>query len=231
MRKPFTEEEKKFIADNYQAMSIRDIANKLGRSEGVIKVYTSSKGIKKQCKVKIGDIFGKLRVIENIGNSSNGGIKWKCICECGNESECETYTLSSGHSSSCGCGRIDAISSNVGFISGTWFGSIKKNAKARNLDFLVTQEYLNSLLIKQNHKCAISGLPIEIKIGRANLETTASLDRIDNTKPYTEDNVQFLHKHVNYMKWTHSQDYFLDICRIIIKNQEEIYANSSSDDA
>lgn len=228
MRKTFTEEDKKFISDNYQTMSIRDIASKLARSEDVIKAYASSKGIKK-VRLKVGDIFGKLTVIEKLGTGNNGGIKWKCSCECGNISECESYTLTSGHSSSCGCGRIEAISSNKGFISGTWYGSIKKNAKARKLEFLVSQEYLNNLLIKQDHKCAISGLPIEIKIGRRSKETTASLDRIDNSKPYTEENVQFVHKHINYMKWTHNQDYFLALCRIItIKQDEIIYANSGS---
>lgn len=229
MRKPFTEEDKKFIVDNYQTMSIREIANTLERSEGVIKAYASSKGFKKGSKVKVGDVFGKLTVHERIGIGKNGGINWKCNCECGNYSECESYTLTSGHSTSCGCGRIEAISSNVGFISGTWFGSIKKNAKTRGLDFLVSQEYLNELLIKQNHKCAISGLPIEIKIGRQSKETSASLDRIENSKPYTEDNVQFLHKHINYMKWIHNQDYFISLCRIIVEKQDKIiYANSSS---
>jgi hypothetical protein len=226
--RPFTEEEKKFISDNYQTMSIRDIASKLGRSEGVIKVYASSKGINK-IKVRIGDIFGKLKVVDRNIETTKNGIMWICECECGNKSTCATNTLTSGHSSSCGCGRIEAISSNIGFISGTWYGSIKKNAKARGLEFLVSQEYLNNLLIKQDHKCALSGLPIEIKFGRGNKETTASLDRIDNSKPYTEENVQFVHKHINYMKWTHDQDYFLALCRIItIKQDEIIYANSSS---
>lgn len=229
MRRPFTEEEKKFIIDNYQTMSIRDIASRLGRSEGVIKSYASSKSINK-VKVKIGDTFGKLKVINReIETHKTRGIIWICECECGNKSTCTTNTLTSGHSTSCGCGRIEAISSNVGFISGTWYGAIKKNAKVRNIEFLVSQEYLNNLLIRQEHKCALSGLPIEIKFGRGNKETTASLDRIDNSKPYTEENVQFVHKHINYMKWTHDQDYFLALCRIVtIKQDEIIYANSSS---
>lgn len=44
------------------------------------------------------------------------------------------------------------------------------------------------------------------------IETTASLDRIDNTKGYLEDNVQFVHKDINRMKWAHSQQYFIELC-------------------
>lgn len=49
---------------------------------------------------------------------------------------------------------------------------------------------------------------------------TFSLDRIDNNKGYEEDNVQFLHKNINYMKWTHNQDDFIELCRKVIKYAE-----------
>jgi len=40
----------------------------------------------------------------------------------------------------------------------------------------------------------------------------ASLDRIDNSKGYHLNNVQWVHKDVNRMKWIFEQDYFIKLC-------------------
>jgi hypothetical protein len=45
--------------------------------------------------------------------------------------------------------------------------------------------------------------------------TTASLDRIDSSKGYTIDNVQWVHKTVNLMKRELNQQDFIDICNKI----------------
>jgi len=219
MAKRLTNREKEIIKELYPNTTNERISKLIGRSSESIKAFASTQGWKK-VKIKIGDVFDKLEVIGQAPErSKNGDILWICQCKCGLKSKVRTYSLLSGHTTSCGCGRIEAISSNTGYISGTWYGAIKKNARVRGLDFLVTPEYLNELLIKQDHKCALSGLLIEIKSGRRNLETTASLDRIDNNLPYIEGNVQFLHKHVNYMKWTHTQEYFIGLCKIIAIKQ------------
>lgn len=42
---------------------------------------------------------------------------------------------------------------------------------------------------------------------------TASLDRKDNTRGYTLNNVQWVHKDVNIMKNTFDRDYFVSMCR------------------
>ena len=52
----------------------------------------------------LGQIFGRLTVIEKTNNrSSNGSIIWKCQCECGNIVEIPTNALTSAHTMSCGC--------------------------------------------------------------------------------------------------------------------------------
>ena len=45
---------------------------------------------------------------------------------------------------------------------------------------------------------------------------TASLDRIDNTKGYTQDNVQWVHKDINRIKSDLSQEYFLTLCKTVV---------------
>ena len=45
-----------------------------------------------------GQKFGKLTAIEWL----RGG-RWRCICDCGNETIVDTRKLLSGHTTSCGC--------------------------------------------------------------------------------------------------------------------------------
>lgn len=49
-----------------------------------------------------GQKFGMLTVIHRVENR-NKRVYWKCLCECGNEVEVESYPLRSGHTRSCGC--------------------------------------------------------------------------------------------------------------------------------
>jgi len=217
MRKPFTKEEKDEIIRLYPIMDTKELAKKLNRNWKVIKHFAYSQGVKKPVIDLTNQKIGKLQII-GLSNKKAGRERlWKCQCECGKNILMRTYALNKRGTLSCGCYRIEKISNSYGKISGVWYGKIKGNAQKRKLEFNVSIEFLNDLLEKQNFKCAISGLPIKIEMGRTNKITTASLDRVDNTKPYTEDNVQFLHKHVNYMKWTHKQDYFIKLCHKISK--------------
>ena len=56
---------------------------------------------------------------------------------------------------------------------------------------------------------------------------SASLDRIDSKKGYTEENVQWIHKDVNSMKMDYNEDYFIKMCQLIVeknsKKNLEIY--------
>lgn len=50
---------------------------------------------------RTGQKFGILTVIERVGKASNGGIKWRCICECGKETISQSSCLPK--QKSCGC--------------------------------------------------------------------------------------------------------------------------------
>lgn len=106
----------------------------------------------------------------------------------------------------------------VGNMSGMKWGIIKHGAKRRGIEFTISREYLWSLYIKQSGKCAISGVDIDFakntKEFRDRVET-ASLDRIDSSKGYVEGNVQWVHKIVNSMKMTLSNDELIKWCNII----------------
>jgi hypothetical protein len=60
-------------------------------------------------------------------------------------------------------------------------------------------------------KCALTGW--EINMNYTNC--TASLDRIDSTKPYDVDNIQWVHTMVNMCKNKYPQDRFIEMCTAV----------------
>jgi hypothetical protein len=110
-----------------------------------------------------------------------------------------------------------------GEISGAYFYNIKNNAIKRRLDFDLTIEYIWSLFLKQNKKCALSG--VDIGFSKKNIDkhkTTASLDRIDSSKGYIIENTQWVHKEINRMKMDLNENEFIYWCNLIAKHRREI---------
>ena len=107
-----------------------------------------------------------------------------------------------------------------GEISGSFWARVKSNAKAKNRKVDIVLEYCWELFIKQKRKCALSGIPI--KFGICYGETTASLDRIDNKLDYIENNVQWVHKVINMMKRTLTEEEFIKYCRKVVEHNERI---------
>ena len=60
-------------------------------------------------KIKIGDKFSKLTVIGFVGVNKKKKRVWLCRCECGKEIQVHTGKLTSGHTKTCGCTRIQNI--------------------------------------------------------------------------------------------------------------------------
>jgi len=80
------------------------------------------------------------------------------------------------------------------------------------LPFSITIEYAWDLFLKQNRKCAMSGMEINFAATGKD-KFTASLDRIDSNEGYVDGNVQWVHKDINWMKNTFSQQHFVDMCK------------------
>lgn len=69
--------------------------------------------------------FGRLVAIEPIDErASNGGIRWKCQCDCGNIIYPTMTNLKRGHTTSCGCAKEDFIESCKLDIIGQKFGKL-----------------------------------------------------------------------------------------------------------
>ena len=75
-----------------------------------------------------GQRFGKLLVLEEDGRIGTN-VAWKCRCDCGNITRVKANSLLSGNSRSCGCGRIEAITTHN--QTGTPLFNVWRNIKER----------------------------------------------------------------------------------------------------
>lgn len=89
-----------------------------------IKQLTS--GYKKSCgclshpplKDFVGKRFGILDILEYAGKW-NGMHRWKCQCDCGNETIVGQTSLQNGHTKSCGCLQKTQVIENLKLVDGT----------------------------------------------------------------------------------------------------------------
>ena len=124
------------------------------------------------------------------------------------------------------CSNLFTDNSNRGmyeFIRLSWVTKCATGAETRGLEWSLTPEDIWEVYIAQGGVCALSGLPIGwAEVGPNH---TASLDRIDSSRGYTVDNIQLVHKDVNFMKQSYSQEYFLELCKKITKYKEQRNGN------
>lgn len=169
--------------------------------------------------------FGNLVTIS--GTYNGHSIIWLCKCDCGNTCNVSASNLKKG-TKYCRLCRNKECSlrfwKGCGDIPHVHFSSIERQAKTRNLEFNITIEDMWDLFLKQDRKCALSGVDLNFvrkKKIKQSIYSTASLDRIDSSKGYTKDNVQWIHKDVNIMKNKYDQKDFIKYCKLIAEKHKE----------
>jgi len=60
----------------------------------------------------INQVFGRLTVLGVAGRNQGSKVMWWCECMCGNICQAAAYTLTSGHTASCGCFRRETTTVN-----------------------------------------------------------------------------------------------------------------------
>jgi uncharacterized protein (DUF1919 family) len=101
-------------------------------------------------------------------------------------------------------------------IPQNFYGTMLKAAQVRNIEVSISIEDVQELWERSGGRCALTGLPIALTCDKGG--RTASLDRIDGKLPYTKNNVQFVHKDINLMKNKFKEDYFLKMCKLVVKH-------------
>lgn len=171
--------------------------------------------------------FNSLLVIKRAPNAKNGDTQWYCNCQCGKSVIARSSDLQRNNHNSCrSCASskerpIQKKRCKYPLIQKTLWNKYKASAARRNIQFDISIEYGHQLLQAQDYKCALTGrlLIIPIKATKQNRpDCTASIDRIDSSKGYIQGNIQWVHKHVNIMKQSLSQEEFINICKEVCDN-------------
>lgn len=170
--------------------------------------------------LKPGQKFGKLEVVRLVDEpASNGSRVYECLCQCGRLKPIIASNLVKKVSptQSCGCGKRGPAwnRKGCGLITGLFWASIVCGARERGHDLFITVEDAWEVFQQQGGVCIFTGLPLTFRGYNQHGEQTASLDRKDSTKPYTIDNIQWVHKVVNRMKNKLGDEEFIRWCNLI----------------
>lgn len=184
-----------------------------------------------------GQRFGNLEVLRMEITPRSQGNEWRAICKCHvcgrTDYECRAYWVKGNygsHTKSCGCdrtyfkrqtGRHSSKFRGFADMSSHYVSSTERRAKKLGLPFDLDAKFLWELFERQSRKCALSGVEISFSVvNRKRAEGTISLDRVDSTKGYTKNNVQWVHKNVNLMKMYLPQAEFLEWCGKVWKHHQ-----------
>jgi hypothetical protein len=162
--------------------------------------------------------------VQCVGCSPRGAV-WLCHCVCGGKKLVQAEDLRAGDTTSCGCSSYPALNKNskwlgYGEISGSKWCSINKGASVRDLEVKITIEFAWELFLKQERKCAFTGVELQFSSSAQGVDCTASLDRIDSSRGYLPDNVQWVHKRLNWMKSNMSDQEFIEWCQLVAVHAE-----------
>jgi hypothetical protein len=175
-------------------------------------------------EVKIGSIVGNWEIISERYKKDNIWYN-DCQCICGTIRPVRNWWLTHSKTFGCGCSNTKGRfkSKCVGELSSSYFTSFKFSRKSKNIYFSeeITLDYLWELFLKQDRKCAISGVDILLnprwakqnRGKQTKIIQTASIDRINNSLGYTKDNIQWVHKDINYMRGGLPLEIFIAFCK------------------
>lgn len=169
------------------------------------KCLSCSKNEKKEKRhLPLGTKHGSWKVIGKSILDKRNNTLIPVECKCGFKTKINKYDLLQTHShNSCkSCSSFKGI----GDLTGAYITGIKKGAEKRGLEFNLTTQQLWDLINQQGFKCALTGESITVNKNWRKYDFTASLDRINSTKGYTLDNIQWVHKRINKLKSNFTED-------------------------
>ena len=162
--------------------------------------------------IKPGDKFGKLEVLSLKGKTLDGRVAWNCCCECGGYAVvCSSHlTRENGKGTkSCGCLRnykARKLSLDAYFLQ-RLLAFYTRAAKKRSLNWDISREDFIGLLRENCFYCKSS--PSNTLIRQGEKVLYSGINRLDNTKGYTEENVVSCCGTCNRMKSNMSKSRFL----------------------
>ena len=165
-----------------------------------------------------GQRFGKLQVIDlHERKISSYGVMtsyWLCRCDCGKEKIASTLDLSSGHTSTCGCGIIESgLKKRLphGLASqNKLYGTYKGGAKKRGLCFELSFDFFLNITQQNCFYCGIEPYLVKSSFPSNGSYTYNGIDRVDSSLGYIIGNVVPCCEKCNRAKMAMSREEFLD---------------------
>lgn len=228
MQYDFDAQRLEYIKEVYPEKLNPGLAKELGVKQSWLEAFATKHGLKKNQRLQYPDIpkghrVGDLEVLAKTNKKAKNNILYECRCKCGKEFLVRSHLLRKEKIRACStCSALKRLGvghhrrGGLGPIGGSFWAKVKSHAHERGIEFCLTIEEALALYEKQERKCALSGLPISFSVRFKEISSsTASLDRIDPSLPYTKKNVQWVHKEVNFMKNKLSQSRFVELCQLI----------------
>ena len=136
---------------------------------------------------RVGEVFGRLRVLDRAGTDQNKKVVWRCACECGKEIIVPSGSLVTGNTTSCGCFFKERVTKHGGWRNAsynTWRAMIRRCTVTTDKDYprwggtgiKVCSEWMDYVKF-----AADMGEP----------EGSQTLDRINSYGDYTKDNCRW----------------------------------------
>lgn len=154
-----------------------------------------------------GKRYGRLVAVNLTGDRDKWRrALWLCRCDCGNEVTVAGTALRSGNTKSCGCLQVerrrDANCLPEGLASfHRLYREYERSARNKGYAFELTQEDLSFLTKMNCHYCGDEPAQTRSDSKFCNgAYVFNGIDRIDNSKGYTMDNVVACCATCNYMK-------------------------------
>lgn len=183
-------------------------------------------------KYHTGDRIGKLTIVARAPGSGRT-IKWEIVCACGNSYVRPTSYITRNKDKGCSrCrpkGKSHRYTGTKNISGNVWAGIIhrskasQRRGRSTDIDFQITIEFAQELFDRQDGRCAYTNWPIGFskwdRIDGQYTECTASLDRVDSSLGYTEDNVVWVHKIANRAKSDMPLALFLELCNAVSVNR------------
>lgn len=172
----------------------------------------------------LGKRFGRLLVTEQ-ASSNHRGTRWACICDCGVAKTVVAQRLLSGHTNSCGClsrevhaNRCRNVLPEVNqkgkgeALRGVVLSGYRHNAHRKGYDWLLTDE--QAFIIFQTDCWYCGSPPRRMKDRNGKQHYNGSyryngIDRVNNAKGYTADNVVPCCTSCNMAKRSMTSDEFI----------------------
>ena len=161
-----------------ESQSCGCLARELSRERGLI--------------LAVGDRYGRLVVVEIMGEKRGGRIVWKCQCDCGNIICSTAHSIRTGHTRSCGCIKKEMLSIEIGDAA---FHNVRRRyihgAPRRNLEWNLSDDQVRSIVIQNCFYCdsspSMDGAKSYWPANGSYIHN--GIDRIDSARGYTMDNV------------------------------------------